>query len=78
MKIIIKETGKRVSSKKLIQKSLDDLNTTHISIKEIIDRKILSKTDLKKFITAGFLKELKFKNKNYIERKSLFEIINKK
>lgn len=78
IKVVDLKTGKVSSLKKFREKSQIEFNKTHLSFSEIVERRLLSKSELKKLVAAGTLKECKNKNKRYIERVALFNFFGKK
>ncbi len=61
IKIVDLETGRVSSLKKFKEKSLIEFNKTHLSFCEIVERRLLSKGELKKLVTAGTLMGCKYK-----------------
>lgn len=72
------DTNKESSLKKFRRGLLKKINLEYLLFTDVIKRKILSKTDLDKYIKSGNLTEVKFKNKRYIEKTRLFKLLKGK
>lgn len=78
IKVLNTVTGKVSSLKKFKASSLIEFNKTHLSFSEIVERKLLSKSELERLVAAGTLKGCKYGSKRYVERIELFNFFGKK
>lgn len=63
------------SKKQRNQEIFDSINKDYISLANVEEMKLLTRGKVMGLIKTGKIKSMKFKNKVYIERKGLFEII---
>jgi hypothetical protein len=63
------------SKKQLEQEIFESIDKDYISLSIVEDMQILSKNQVRKLIEKKQIKSMKFKNKTFIERKGLSDII---
>ncbi|MFH1233380.1 MAG: hypothetical protein V1649_01875 [Patescibacteria group bacterium] len=73
--IIIDNTGKKITLKKLREQSSEDIKKHCLEKKEIIKRMILTRESLKNAITKGKLTPIIIGSKYYIDRQELAKFI---
>lgn len=78
MRIINLQNNKESSFKGFKRDSSKKINAEYLLFTEVVKRKILSRTELDKYIKSGDLIEVKFKNKRYIQRTNLAEFLKKR
>lgn len=66
---------KSMSAKQVNKFSLEELQRTHILKVQIIKSKLITKTQLEKYIAEGKLEEVSFANKIFIERESFIKLL---
>lgn len=76
MKILNLKTGKKLSLKRFEKNVLEEINKEYLSFTDIINRKILTRSELEKLIASKVLKDIKIKSKRYINRTTLFNVLS--
>jgi hypothetical protein len=75
--VILDNTGKRVSIKKLRERSIEEIKLNCIQKSEVIKRMILTKREIEKAFAKGELSPINFMNKCFINRKELSRFIKR-
>lgn len=78
IKVTNLKTGKVSSLKKFRASSMIEFNKTHLSFSEIVERRLLSRSELERLVATGTLEEYMYRNKRYIKRTELFNFFDKK
>jgi len=73
--VFIETTGEKMTVKQFRKYSLEKLQKTHLTKTQILKRKILTKTQLEKYINDGTLKRLNCHNRSFISMEELFSLL---
>lgn len=71
VKVTDLETGETTS----LKKHRKETDRKYLLVSHIIDKKVLSKTELEKLVASGVLKEVRHKNKRCIDKATLVDYL---
>ncbi len=66
-------TGKKVSLRQMKKNATEEVEANYVLVSDVVKTEMLTKKEIEKLISQKVLKHISFKNKDYIEKKSLKE-----